>query len=201
MRARIPIVLVCAASLAVACQDSTTGPVDQAVTTEPAFNFTNGPEMAGVVTRGAWEFSLLFDYTRDETEKSGDPWMIFMGWGIDDYHEMCGGSNSSTPWMAQTVRDAVQLFANRDMGVTVYPFLEFFGNYMSAPAGVSPVWYASCETTRIASGTAHGVGHVTPAGKQYVVNGKIDYLGETYKLRWVAKFFGRDGEMRTMRIW
>jgi hypothetical protein len=127
--------------------------------------------------------------------------MVFMGWGIDDYHQMCGGSNSNTPYMVQSVRDAIELIKNPDMGVTVYPFLEFFGNYMSAPTGVDPVWYASCETTRIAGGTAHGVGHVTSAGEQYVINGKIDYLGETFRLRWVYKWFGRDGEMRSMRVW
>ncbi|MCL7985737.1 MAG: hypothetical protein M8872_10830 [marine benthic group bacterium] len=200
MRARISLVLACAALVAVACQDTPTEPVEQPVATAPQFNFMNGPEMAGVVTRGEWEFTLLFDYTRDETEKSGEPWMIFMGLGIGDYHETCGGSNSSTPYMAQSIRDGIKLIRSPDMGVTVYPFEEFFGNYMSAPSGFNPVWYASCETTRIGSGTAHGGGQVTPAGTQYVIHGTIDYMGEAYKLKWVYKSFGKDGEMRTMRV-
>lgn len=201
MRARIPLVLACAALLAVACQDAPTEPVEQPVATAPTFNFMNGPEMAGVVTRGEDDF-VVFDYTRDETEKAGDPWMIFMGWGIDDYHESCGGSNMSNPWVTQIINNpnGIQHSMNQDMDLTVFPFEEFFGNYLSAPEDVDPVWYASCETSRIASGTGHGVNNTTRAGEQYNVHGTIEYMGETYRLRWKVKFFGKDGFMRTMRV-
>ena len=202
MRWRIPIVVLLALFVAVSCDQQPAAPqADQAVAEAPVFNWMNGPEMSGVVTRGEADFSLLFDYTRDETEKVGEPWMIFMGWGIDDYHSTCGGSNSSTPWEMQTVRDVIKLYMNKKMGVTIFPFSEFFGNYMSAPVGVDPVWYASCETTRIAGGTAQGTGHFTPAGEQYTVHGKIDYMGETYRFKWGLKFFGKDGFRRTMRVW
>jgi len=201
MRARIPLVLACAALLAVACQDSPTDPVEQPVATAPQFNFTNGPELAGAVSRSDDTGWILFDFTQDETEKAGEPWMIFMGMGIDDYHPSCGGPWTAPYWERQTVRDAIELYMNQDVALTVFPFEEFFGNYLSAPEGADPVWYATCETTRIAGGTAHGVGHLTPAGEQYTVNGKIDYMGETYRLKWVLKFFGKEGFMRTMRVW
>jgi hypothetical protein len=162
-------------------------------------NFMNGPELAGVVTRGEADFTLLFDYTRDQAEKVGEPWMIYMGMGIDDYHASCGAGFDGA-WDQQTVRDALVLNLAQEMGVTVFPFMEWVGNYMSAPTGADPVWYASCETTRIAGGTAHGVKNTTPAGEQYKVHGTIDYMGETYRLKWVVKRFGKDGFMRTMRV-
>ncbi|MCL7977435.1 MAG: hypothetical protein M8863_09015 [marine benthic group bacterium] len=200
-RARIPLVLACAALVAVACQDTPTEPVEQPVATAPQFNFMNGPKMPGIVTREEGGF-VLFDYTRDETEKAGDPWMIWMGWGIDDYHESCEGSGQSNPWVTQAInnRHGIEHSMNQDMDLTVFPFEEFFGNYLSAPSGVDPAWYANCETSRIASGTGHGIDNTTPAGEQYIVHGTIEYMGETYQLKWMAKFFGKDGFMRTMRV-
>ena len=47
MRDRIPLVLACAALLAVACQDTPTEPVEQPVATAPEFNFMNGPASPG----------------------------------------------------------------------------------------------------------------------------------------------------------
>ncbi|MCL7958202.1 MAG: hypothetical protein M8843_09350 [marine benthic group bacterium] len=201
MRARFSLVLACAALLAVACQDTPTEPVEQPVATAPQFNFMNGPKMPGIVTREEGGF-VLFDYTRDETEKAGDPWMIWMGWGIDDYHESCEGSGQSNPWVTQAInnRHGIEHSMNQDMDLTVFPFEEFFGNYLSAPSGVDPAWYANCETSRIASGTGHGIDNTTPAGEQYIVHGTIEYMGETYQLKWMAKFFGKDGFMRTMRV-
>ncbi|MCL7974241.1 MAG: hypothetical protein M8835_06765 [marine benthic group bacterium] len=201
MRARFSLVLACAALLAVACQDTPTEPVEQPVAAAPEFNFMNGPKMPGIVTREEGGF-VLFDYTRDETEKAGDPWMIWMGWGIDDYHESCEGSGQSNPWVTQAInnRHGIEHSMNQDMDLTVFPFEEFFGNYLSAPSGVDPAWYANCETSRIASGTGHGIDNTTPAGEQYIVHGTIEYMGETYQLKWMAKFFGKDGFMRTMRV-
>ncbi|MCL7960089.1 MAG: hypothetical protein M8861_07855 [marine benthic group bacterium] len=199
MRWQIPLVLTLALFAAVSCDQQPTEPLENEATA-PVMNFLNGPEMAGVVTRGDSDFLILFDYTRDETEKEGEPWMVFMGMGIDDYHATCG-SGFDNAWDQQAVQDALVLDLAQEMGVTVFPFSEFFGNYMSAPMGADPVWYASCETTRIASGTAHGIKNATPAGKQYKVHGRIEYMGETYRLNWVTKLFGKDGSMRTMRIW
>ncbi len=99
MRTRSRIVAVLALFVAVSCDQQPAAPqADQAVSEPPAFNWMNGPEMSGVVTRGESDFSLLFDYTRDESEKAGESWMMFMGWGIYDYHSTCGGSGSSTTW-------------------------------------------------------------------------------------------------------
>jgi hypothetical protein len=129
--------------------------------------------------------------------------MIFMGMGIDEYHSSCGGPGFTPPWVTQTINNLYGIAHSmaQDMDLTVYPFEEFFGNYMSAPPGADPVWYASCETTRIASGTGHGVDNVTPAGWQSTVHGTIEYMGETYQLRWRIRFFGKDGFRRTMRVW
>ena len=202
MRWRIPLVLILALFVAVSCDQQPIEPNDVSpVATTPVMNFTNGPELAGSVARSDDTGWIVVDFTQDETEKEGEPWMIFMGMGINDYHPSCEGPWTSPPWVQQTVRDVIELAMNQDMELTVFPFIEFFGNYMSAPAGSDPVWYASCETTRIASGTAHGVQNTTPAGEQYKVLGTIEYMGETYRLRWVLKFFGKDGFMRTMRVW
>ena len=65
MRDRIPLVLACAALLAVACQDTPTEPVEQPVATAPEFNFMNGPESPG--NSGVERFPdwYTFNYTID----------------------------------------------------------------------------------------------------------------------------------------
>ena len=76
-----------AALVAVACQDTPTEPVEQPVATAPEFNFMNGPEIAGVVTRGEYE-----GYTIDMFwETPADPWILWMGLKPGDVPSWCGG--------------------------------------------------------------------------------------------------------------
>jgi hypothetical protein len=65
MRARIPIVLACAALLAVACQDTPTEPVEQPVATVPEFNFMNGPASPGNSGIERYAEPYTFNYSVD----------------------------------------------------------------------------------------------------------------------------------------
>jgi len=65
MRARIPIVLACAALLAVACQDTPSEPVDPPVATVPDFNFMNGPASPGNSGIERFPESYIFNFTVD----------------------------------------------------------------------------------------------------------------------------------------
>ena len=51
MRTRVPLLLACAALLALACQDTPTEPVEQPVATAPEFNYMNNPKDHPVVAR------------------------------------------------------------------------------------------------------------------------------------------------------
>jgi len=203
MRNRIRFVLALAALLAVACQDTPMNPVEQPVATAPEFNFMNGPPEPGIVVReeGSW---MLFDiFDENPTE---EPWMVYMGYGVNDYHPTCGGDGPSHPWSTQSIasKQGQQIIlneVNHGAGVTVFPFFEWLGHYLDAPEGVVPVWWASCHTTRIAGGTAVMHSSETPAGWSNVVNGTVEWMGDTYKLQFRVFFFGKDGFRRTARIW
>lgn len=65
MRTRIPVILACAALLAVACQDSTTEPVEQPVATAPELNFMNGPASPGNSGLERYFEPYTFNFTAD----------------------------------------------------------------------------------------------------------------------------------------
>jgi len=205
MRARIPIVLACAALFAVACQDTPTDPVEQPVATAPAFNFMNGPEEAGVVVR--YEYGGgLFDIFAETPQ--GEPWIVVTGRGIDDTPTYCGGAGTTTPWDVQRVtskqeQQVIENLMNKDAGVTVYLQSEWLDNYFSAPVGVSPVQYAFCNTTAIAGGTVFGKLNDTPGGEYWRFNGTVDWMGEAYHLQWRIKFVADEPMpvVNEKRIW
>ena len=205
MRARIPIVLACAALLAVACQNTPTDPVEQPVATAPQFNFMNGPEAPGVVVRDGYRGGL-FDIFEETPQ--GEPWIVVTGWAVDDNHALCGGSHTSSPWDVQSVaskqgQEIIVNQMNKDAGVTVYLFAEFFSNYMSAPEGVNPVHYATCYSTVIAGGNVFGKMNLTPAATYWRFNGTVDWMGETYQLQWRIKFVADEPMpvVNEKRIW
>ena len=72
MRARIPIVVACAALFAVACQDSPTDPVEQPVATAPEFNFLNGPAQPGQSNIERYATNGVFHWTADFQT----PWLL-----------------------------------------------------------------------------------------------------------------------------
>ncbi len=200
MRARIPIVLTCAALLAVACQDTPTDPVEQPDATAPAFNFMNGPEAPGVVVRyesgQAW-FDIFEETPQDE------PWVVWLGIAPDEAPALCGGAGFTTPWDVQSVasqqgQQTIIHEMNKNAGVTAFLFSEFFDNYMIG----GPV-YAFCNSAVIAAGTANGRINHTPAAKYVRFNGTVDWMGETYQLQWRIKFVADEPMpvVNERRIW
>lgn len=73
MRSRIPIVLACAALLAVACQDSPTNPVEQPVATAPESNYMNGPASPGNSGIERYFEPYAFNFT---TDLYGSRWLL-----------------------------------------------------------------------------------------------------------------------------
>jgi hypothetical protein len=200
MRTRIPIVLACAALLAVACQDTPSEPIEQPVATAPAFNFMNGPEEAGVVVR--YESGHAFFDIFEETPQD-EPWVVWLGIAPDEAPALCGGAGFTTPWDVQSVasqqgQQTIIHEMNKNAGVTAFLFSEFFGNYMIG----GPV-YAFCNSAVIAAGTANGRINLTPSGRYVRFNGTVDWMGETYNLLFRLMFPAGEGmPVRVVRrIW
>ncbi|MCL7959781.1 MAG: hypothetical protein M8861_06285 [marine benthic group bacterium] len=201
MRARIPFVMCLAALLAVACQDTPVEPVATPVATAPEFNFMNGPEEAGVVVRYEETYSL---FTFFPETPAGEPWIVWFGIEGDD-PRLCGGDPTSSPWDVHEVaskqgQEIIVNQMNKEAGVTFFRFSEFFPNWLIGGPG-----YAFCNTTAIGGGLAHGKYNVTPAGTFHRFHGTIDWMDETYRIKFELMFEDEFGVglpvKETSRIW
>ena len=185
MRTRIPVVLALAALLAVACQDSPTDPVEQPVATAPEFNFMNGPAEAGVVFRHQGDFKWT-DII--ETTPQGEPWVFFFGERIGEVPWSCGGTRYYlVSW--QDVR-SMSMGLSKDYDVVAYRMAEFFPLYMEGLGlGEEPYCYAALRAEQIAGGVAKMTTHDDgPQGWRSIVNGTVDWNGETYRLHYMLQF-------------
>lgn len=127
MRARIPIVLACAALLAVACQDTPTEPVDPPIPTAPEFNYMNNPKDHPVVARFVGS-PMAVDYFEDEG------FVVFFGNPMDAYcageYEGKGDQNFVSPpsevgWLVNLQEDEAYL--------TVFDLASFTDECESEP--------------------------------------------------------------------
>jgi hypothetical protein len=92
MRARIPLVLACAALVAVSCQDTPTEPVEQPVATAPEYNFMNGPAFPGNSGMERFSSNETFNYTLDLDA----PWLLV----TYDPYEAYAGCTLDRPYLA-----------------------------------------------------------------------------------------------------
>lgn len=204
MRARIPIVLACAALLAVACQDTPTEPVDTPVATSPEFNFMNGPEMTGVVARGEYEV-----YTIDLFwETPADPWILWMGLKPGDVPSWCGGEVPEDLRAYQEIgaKHGETVIYNemlKNAPVTVFDLQEHVDYfYEGLGLGEEPYCYAVTRATPIGSGKADFKANDGPGGWFLRWNGTIDYMGETYQFKWSIKNpYTDDPTHHVARVW
>jgi hypothetical protein len=197
MRARIPLVLACAALLAVACQETPTEPVDPPVATAPEFNWMNGPPEAGVVVRSDRE-----TYTIDLFwETPADPWILWMGLEPGQVPSWCAGdperrANAEVQTIgARRGETIIELFKKDKVPVTVFDLQEHVDYfYEGLGLGEDPYCYAVTRASPVGGGMGTGrytektVGDVFEF--MYHFNGTVDYMGETYRLQWKYKSSG-----------
>jgi len=185
MRARIPIVLACAALLAVACQDTPTEPVDPPIGTAPEFNFINGPESPGVVYRYRGDL-IWVDII--ETTPQEEPWVVFFGTEFGEQLWLCGGPRYYETTIQQ-VGGETELLMDKDYPLVAYRYAEFFPLYLEALSlGEVPYCYAGSRAEQIAGGETHVVAHGTPDLSFFspVVNGTVTWQGEVYRIHYKA---------------
>jgi hypothetical protein len=199
MRARIPLVLACAALVAVACQDTPTEPVEQPVATAPTANFINGPESPGVVYRYRGDL-IWIDVI--ETTPQEEPWVVFFGTQFGEQLWLCGGPRYYETTVQQ-VGGEKELLVDKEYPLVAYRAAEFFPLYDEGLSlGEVPFCYAGSRAEQIAGGTGHVVAHGTPDLSFFspVVNGTVTWQGEVYRIHYKAKQ-SPDGSAAKGRIW
>jgi len=191
MRARIPIVLACAALLAVACQDSPTDPVEQPVATAPEFNFMNNPKDGPVIFRG--EYITMVGEFYPETP-AGEPWWIWAGMPEDpaDHHACNGGDYTLVPpWQYQdVVRDHRDNSLEQRKGARLAVWTdEFFDVWMSEGpcAALSLPQVAAGEASMEMRNDNDYYGQTGHSVWGYKMHGKIVYEGKTYHVQVIEK--------------
>ena len=204
MRARIPIILACAALLAVACQDTPTDPVEQPVATAPEFNFMNNPKQGPVVYRD--EYVTMVGEYYEETP-AGEPWWIWAGMPEDptDHHVCNGGAYTLVPaWESQdVVREHRDNSLEKRKGARLAVWTdEFFDVWVSE----GPC--AALSLPQIASGEAsmemrYDNDYFGPTGHAvwgYKMQGNITWEGTKYHVQAVEKWQCNEslGDCRTL---
>jgi hypothetical protein len=133
-----------------------------------------------------------------------DAWVVWFGIDSSD-PRLCGGDPTSPPWEVQSTaskqgQQTILNWLNKDAPVTFFSFPEFFDNWLiGGPA------YAFCNTAVIGTGTAHGKRNDTPGGSFARFSGTIDWMEETYRIKFELMFedeLGVGAPVKlTKRIW
>lgn len=155
MRARIPLVLACAALVAVACQDTPTDPVEQPVATAPQFDFANGPPEVGVVTRSDyWEYYIIGLFY----DTPAEDWIIWMGLEPGEVPSWCVGDEKRPNAEAQQVgakkgEKSNEVWKKDKVPLTVFDFAEHWDYFFEGlDLEEEPYCYAVTRATPIGGG-------------------------------------------------
>jgi hypothetical protein len=193
MRWRIPIVLILALFVAVSCDQQPTDPVEQPVATAPAFNFGNGPQESGVVIRSGDEGYLVDLFW----ETPADPWIIWLGLEPGEVPSWCVGDdespNAESLWaLARRGEKSNEVWKMNKAPVTVFDLQEHW-DYFDEGLGLgeNPYCYAVMRAAPIGGGEGNyretwklDYGN---DGFNAHFNGTVEYMGETYRLKWMLK--------------
>ena len=197
----VPLV---AGSLFLACDEAPV-PTDapDAPAVELQANFTNGPDQAGVVVRSEYEQYIIDMFW----ETPADPWILWMGLAPGEVPTWCGGDGpgNMVPYQKISAKHGEKIIYNemsRNMPVTVFDLQEHWDYFWEGDAlGEDPYCYAVTRATPIGGGTASFKSNEGPAGWQAHVNGTVDYMGQTYRLKWMIKNpYSEDG-LHVARVW
>ncbi len=192
MRARIPIVLACAALFAVACQDTPTDPVQQPVATAPEFNFMNNPKQGPIIYRD--EYVTMVGEYYEETP-AGEPWWIWAGMPEDpaDHHACNGGAYTLVPaWQYQDVeRDNRDNSLEMRRGARLAVWTDEFWDVMASDgpcAALSLPQVASGEASMEMRNDNDYYGQTGHAVWGYKMQGNLSWEGEKYHVQAVEKW-------------
>ncbi len=206
MRWRISLVLILALFVVAACEQQPTDPVEQPVATAPTFNFGNGPPEAGVVFRTDEVESYIIDMF---WETPAEPWILWLGLEPGEVPSFCVGDDTRPNTEGQAVgaqqgEKSNQVIKMNNVPVAVFDLWEHAGYfYEGLDLGQEPYCYAVTRATPIGSGEGNyretwKLEYGSGFNAQF--NGTVDYMGETYQLKWMLKGDYADPDVYVARV-